>query len=97
MKMLPEAAEAFVKRPSPKEGPYHFLMPGHKLELTCCHCMLVCHPDKDVRKKRHQLLIKSGVIVQDPDGSRKAVTPEEAAKQIDSMEPERKALYEYPK
>jgi epoxyqueuosine reductase len=96
MKMLPEAAKAFMKRPSPKEGPYHFLVPGHKLELTCCHCMLVCHPDKDVRNKRHKILIESGVIVQDADGARKAVTAEEAIKHIDSMKPERKALYEYP-
>jgi len=96
-KMILEAAIAYTQRPAPKEGPYHFLMPGHKIEFTCCHCMLVCHPDKEVRKKRHKMLIESGVIIQNPDGSRKAVTAEEAIKNITAMEPDRKALYEYPK
>jgi epoxyqueuosine reductase len=94
MQALPAAAKAYQNRPAPKEGPYHFLMPGRKLEFTCAHCMLVCHPDKDIRKQRHQMIIQSGVIVQNPDGSREAVSPEEAKKRIYEMDPEQKALYE---
>ena len=92
MDALLTAADAYRKRPAPEEGPYHFLMPGRKLEFTCAHCMLICHPDKDVRKKRYHMLINSGVIVQNPDGTREAVSPEEAKKRIAEMGPEQKAL-----
>jgi len=34
------------------------------------------------------------VIVQNEDGTLEAVTPEEARKRLDAMEPERRALYE---
>jgi len=91
---FPAAAEAYRKRPVPAEGPYHFLMPGRKLEFTCAHCMLVCHPDKDVRKRRHHMITQSGVIIQNPDGSREAVSPEEAMKRIAGMHPDQRKLYE---
>ncbi len=64
------------------------------MQLTCGNCQLICHPDKDVRKKRFKLLVESGVIVQNPDGSLEAVTPEEVKKQLASMHPEKRALYE---
>jgi hypothetical protein len=69
-------------------------MPGDRVQLTCGNCQLICHPDKDVRKKRFKLLIESGVIVQNPDGSLEAVPPEEAQKRLASMHPEKRALYE---
>jgi epoxyqueuosine reductase len=58
------------------------------------NCQLICHPDKDVRKYRYKLLLESGVIVQNPDGSLEAVSPEEAKKRLDEMNPEMRALYE---
>jgi hypothetical protein len=69
-------------------------MPGDKVELTCGTCQLICHPDKDVRKKRYKLLTESGVIVQSPDGTLEAVSPQEAAKKLEEMKPEDRALYE---
>jgi hypothetical protein len=62
--------------------------------LTCGNCQLICHPDKEVRKARYKMLVKSGVIVQNPDGSLDAVSPEEAKKRIAGMTKEQRALYE---
>ncbi|MCP4755573.1 MAG: epoxyqueuosine reductase [Proteobacteria bacterium] len=92
-KAFPNAAAAYLKRPKTDGGFYHFLMPGNHIEFTCCFCQLVCHPDKEVRNKRFKLIKNGGVVVQNPDGSRKAVSPEEAQKWIDSLDPERRALY----
>ena len=52
-----------------------------------------CHPDKDVRKKGYKLLIESGVIIQRPDSTLEAVSPEEADKRLEQMKPENRALY----
>ena len=40
------------------------------------------------------MLTKSGVIVENPDGSREAVSAEEAKKRLAAMDPETRALYE---
>lgn len=58
------------------------------------HCQLVCRPDKEVRKRRHKMITESGVIVQNPDGSRQAVSPEEADKRLAAMSPQARTLYE---
>jgi UV DNA damage repair endonuclease len=57
-------------------------------------CQLVCHPDKEERKRRHKLLTRSGVVVQHPDGSLEAVSPEAAEKHLAEMTPEQRACYE---
>jgi hypothetical protein len=57
-------------------------------------CQLVCQPDKEVRKQRHQMLTQIGVVVQHPDGSRMAVSPQEAEKHISRMNNDIRALYE---
>jgi len=64
------------------------------VELTCGNCQLICHPDKEVRKRRYQILVESGVIVQNPDGSLEAVAPQEAKERIARMDTETRALYE---
>jgi epoxyqueuosine reductase len=64
------------------------------VELTCGNCQLICHPDKEVRKKRYRLLAESGVIVENRDGSREAVAPEEAKKRLAAMDPATRGLYE---
>lgn len=69
-------------------------MPGDKVELTCGNCQLICHPDKEIRKKRYKLLTESGVIVQSPNGRLEAVSPEEATKRLGEMKSEDRALYE---
>ena len=91
---LVNAVGPYLKRPKSDCAVFNTLMPGDKVELTCGNCQLICHPDKDVRKKRYKLLTESGVIVQSPDGRLEAVSPEEAKKRIEAMAPEDRALYE---
>jgi hypothetical protein len=59
--------------------------------------MLVCHPDKKVRKRRYKMLIQSGVAVQQPDGTCEAVSPAEAKKRLGKMPREQRVLYEITK
>ena len=84
----------YLKRPKNDLAVYNVIMPGDRVELTCGNCQLICHPDKDVRKRRYRMLVESGVVVQNPDGSREALSPEVAKKRVASMSPERRALYE---
>jgi hypothetical protein len=91
---LVKAVGPYLKRPKSGSAVFNALMPGDKVELTCGNCQLICHPDKDVRKKRYKLLTESGVIVQSPDGRLEAVSPEEADKRLAEMTPEDRALYE---
>ena len=91
---LINAAGPFVGRPKMNCGLYHPLVPGDLLEFTCGHCQFICHPDKEVRQERFNMLANSGVVVQNEDGSREAVSPEEAKKRLAAMSPERRALYE---
>lgn len=88
------AAKAYFSRPERKHGFYNPNMPVGKLEFTCGHCMLICHPDKEVRKHRLKLLKQSGVVIQDPDGSTRAVSPDEAKAHLAAMPPEQRFLYE---
>jgi len=91
---LMNAADSYKRRPREEGGFFHFLMPGNRISLTCGHCTLVCHPDKAVRKRRHKMLIRSGVVIQRPDGSCEAVSPAEAEKRLQELPPEQRALYE---
>jgi epoxyqueuosine reductase len=102
---IPEKDEAFLDailaaikpyayRPKPGVGFYHALLPGKKGQMTCGHCQLICHPDKDVRAKRFKMLTESGVVIQLEDGSLKPVSPEEAREHLTSMSPETRSLYE---
>ncbi len=96
MPALLKAAEPYKKRVKPDFGCniYHPLVPGNRLEFTCGHCQFVCHPDLEVRRERHKMIITSGVVVQSPDGYAKAVRPEEAEKYLETLDPETRALYE---
>jgi epoxyqueuosine reductase len=85
--------DAYLARPKMEGGYYHSLMHG-KLYQSCGNCQLVCHPDKDERKRRHKMLTGSGVVVQHPDGTLEAMSPEKAASFLSAMEPEGRALYE---
>jgi len=49
---------------------------------------------QEVRKARYKMLIESGVVIQEPDGTRRVVSPEEAKEYIKSMPQERRKLYE---
>ena len=91
---LPGTIEAYLERPKIKGGFFICLIPGNRMEYTCSNCHFVCHPDKEVRKARYKMLTESGVVIQEPDGTLKAVSPEEAKKYIESMPPERRKQYE---
>jgi epoxyqueuosine reductase QueG len=84
----------YLKRPQTEPAIFNVIMPGDKVGLTCGNSQLICHPDKEVRKRRYQMLVKSGVIIQHSDGSLEAVAPEEAKKRIAEMDTATRALYE---
>jgi hypothetical protein len=62
--------------------------------MTCGHCQLICHPDKETRKRRFKMLTEAGVVIQLDDGSLKAVSPGEALKHLAAMSPEKRYLYQ---
>ena len=74
-------------------GYYHSLSP-HKMFITCGNCQLVCHPEKEERQRRLNLLKKAGVVVQNENGSVEAIPPEDALRKMEAMEPQRRAMYE---
>jgi epoxyqueuosine reductase QueG len=91
---LVDSVGPFLKRPKTDLAVFNSIMPGDKVELTCGNCQLICHPDKEIRQKRYKMLTESGVIVENPDGSREAVSAEEAKIRLAAMDPETRALYE---
>ncbi len=86
------AFAAHAQWPRVDWGAHNGLAPK-KVWQTCGNCQLVCVPDKEERKRRLQLLKKSGVVVQNHDGALEAVSPEKARERLASMSPERRALY----
>jgi epoxyqueuosine reductase len=88
------SADAYMKRPMKDHLYFNSVKPGFRTEYTCSHCQLICHPDKEVRKRRYQMVVDAGVIVQSPDGSREAVTPEEAEKRLARMSRDERRLYD---
>ncbi|RJP69748.1 MAG: epoxyqueuosine reductase [Candidatus Abyssobacteria bacterium SURF_17] len=93
MPALLHGIDAYNQRP-PTQGGHHHVLMDSRLYLTCGNCQLICHPDKEERKRRHKILRESGVIVQNADGSLDAVVPEVARERLASMDPEKRALYE---
>jgi epoxyqueuosine reductase QueG len=76
------------------EGGRYFYFTDEKLRVSCANCQLVCCPDKEERKARYKMLTESGVVLLHSDGSREAVSPEDARKRFASMPAATKALYE---
>ncbi len=91
--VLMESIARYAQWPDMGGGYYHVLSP-HKMYLTCGNCQLVCHPDKEERKRRYKLLTEGGVVVQKEDGSLEAVSPEQARQRMEGLPKERRALYE---
>jgi epoxyqueuosine reductase QueG len=91
---LLEAVDPYRNRPKQDFGFFHPLVPGSRIEFTCGHCQLLCHPDKEIRRKRFKMITENGVVVQHVDGALEAVTPKEAESHLSDMEPRRRALYE---
>jgi epoxyqueuosine reductase len=91
---LLESAPSDKRRPKTKGGFYHFLMPGNRVWLTCCNCALLCVPDREERNRRFKVLRNSGVVIQETDGTLRAVTPEAAIERLNAMSPEERSIYE---
>ena len=91
---LRKTASAYRSRKKIDYGFYHALAPGGLLEFTCGHCQFVCHPDPKVRRARLEMVLGSGVVIQERDGTLRAVSPEKARQHLDQMPPEERALYE---
>lgn len=90
---LLKAVPLYNNRPYRVGGGYHPFVDS-KLGITCTYCQLVCTPDKEERKKRYKMITGSGVVVQRPDGTLEAVSPESAKERLAAMEPEIRSLYE---
>ena len=84
---------AHRKWPASSGGRY-FYFSDEKLRVSCANCQLVCCPDENERKARYKMLTESGVVLQNADGSFKAVSPENADKRLASRPDIQKALYE---
>lgn len=91
---LASSISAYGNRPEAEGGYPHILLRGARLWQTCGNCQLVCHPDRDERKRRYQMLTRSGVVVQHPDGTLEAMPPQKAASYLSAMDLQARALYE---
>ena len=92
---LGHALMASAPRPEIEGGFHHPAMPGgRKLNMTCGNCQLVCHPDREERKRRYKLIVKSGVVVQNEDGSLESVSRDIADKHLSEMSADQRAMYE---
>lgn len=95
MPALIHATKAYSQWP-PMEGGLYQVVMKDKLYFTCGNCQLICHPDKEERKRRFKTLTESGAVVQNPDGSLEALPPERARRRISSLTPQVRSLYEKP-
>ena len=84
----------YLERKRPGRTSYNPLLAGtYEMQYTCSNCQFVCHPDKNVRKKRHELLMNSGVVIEEEDGTKRAVSPEEAEEFLSRMPEDRRKLF----
>jgi hypothetical protein len=92
---LVEALSASAPRPDLAGGFHHPAMPANrKINFTCGNCQLICHPDRDERKRRYKLLTESGVVVQHGEGRLEAVAPDIAEKYVSELPDPKRAMYE---
>lgn len=91
--ILMATSSVYGRRPEGPGGRYHSML-DDKLYTTCGNCQIVCVPDKEERTRRYKLLARGGVVVQNPDGTLKAVAPDEAEAHLAAMTPEQRALYD---
>lgn len=88
-----KAMPTYVKRPKIDPVFYHPGVPEHKMQYTCSTCQFICSPDKKTRNHRYKLFRNGGVIVEDEEGNRSAVSPDEADKIIEKISKDKKILY----
>ncbi len=64
-----------------------------RMHMTCGHCQVVCTGDARENLENLRILRESGCVIQYPDGSLKALPPEEAEAEFNRFPPEHRALY----
>jgi len=73
---------------------YNPLLAGnYEMQYTCSNCQFVCHPDRGIRKKRYDALMNSGVVIEEEDGTKRAVSPEEAEEFLNGLPGGRRRLF----
>lgn len=66
---------------------------GVNIRLTCGCCQIVCATDKKTRTENYKLLKNSGCAIQRENGEILVLSPEEASKEFEKMDPAHKRLY----
>jgi len=73
---------------------YNPLLAGNfEMQYTCSNCQFICHPDRKIRKKRFDMLVNGGVVIEEEDGTKRAVPPEEAEAFLKAMPESRRYLF----
>ena len=84
----------YLQRKRPGAVSYNPLLSGtYEMQYTCSNCQFVCHPDKKIRKRRYEALMNGGVVIEEEDGTKHAVSPEEAEAFLSKMPEDRKRLF----
>ena len=86
--------EQYLQRKRSGPVSYNPLLAGtYEMQYTCSNCQFVCHPDRKVRMERHDMLMNGGVVIEEEDGTKRAVPPEEAEEFLKRMPEDRKRLF----
>jgi len=90
---LLRAMSLYQKRPRTADGYQSPAFEGANLNMTCGNCQIVCWGERQETARNLKLLHTSGCVIQRPDGSLLALPADEAAREFQRLEPERRALY----
>ncbi len=64
-----------------------------RMHMTCGHCQVVCTGDARENLENLRILRESGCVIQYPDGTLRALPPDEAEAEFNKFPPEHRALY----
>ncbi|MHA1266867.1 MAG: epoxyqueuosine reductase [Candidatus Helarchaeota archaeon] len=95
IKVLATAALSYMKWPErqPPGGFYHPLLKNKKIRITCGMCQKVCFGNLEENRKNYELLVKSGCVIQKPDGEILVLPPEEAERRFAEFPRAHRKLY----
>ena len=85
-----------MKRPAmPSSGGFTLKGMGGNVNvrLTCGICNYICFGNREETRENYRLLTSSGCVIQQEDGEKVVLTPDEAAETFEKMPPEHRALY----
>jgi hypothetical protein len=78
----------------PPSTDFQYVLSGARSSVTFAVPLDPEAIERYLSKKDHRLLTRSGVVVQHPNGSLEAVSPEVAERHLAAMTPEQRACYE---